>query len=270
LCASDVRRILEAVAALSGSDLKQTLAFLEEAAGVTGPDPFPSPVLASLRRLIPSAAASWHEWSIRGGRYRCEISSDDPDRTQRVWEAYPQHRHEDPLPGGAPGAEGPPRRLVGRAVRLSDVAGRRAFRRTGLYADICRPLDVDDVMKLFLPSRDGVASSLVLDRSGGDFSERDRDVLDRLQPFVFHFAVSARARRLAATLAVDDDGEGEGALTRREREVLALVEAGRSNAEIARALWISPVTVRTHLEHVYAKLGVHSRTAAVARIRRDR
>jgi DNA-binding CsgD family transcriptional regulator len=258
------------VVAIRASDLKQTLAFLEEAAGVSGPDAFPRPVLASLRRLIPSAAASWHEWSIRGGRYRCEISSDDPAHTARVWEAYPQHRHEDPLPGGAPGAEGPPRHLIGRAVRVSDVVGHRAFRRTGLYADICRPLGVDDVMKLFLPSRDGVASSLVLDRSGGDFSDRDRDVLDRLRPFLVNFAESARARRLAAELALRAGGECDVVLSPREREVLALVEAGRSNAEIGRALWISPATVRTHLEHVYAKLGVHSRTAAVWRLRRGR
>ena len=56
-------------------------------------------------------------------------------------------------------------------------------------------------------------------------------------------------------------------LTPREREVLALVADGKTNAEIARQLWISPGTVRRHLENVFAKLGVHTRTAAVARLR---
>ena len=39
------------------------------------------------------------------------------------------------------------------------------------------------------------------------------------------------------------------------------------NAEIAEILWLSPSTVRKHLENAYGKLGVHTRTAAVARLR---
>ncbi len=54
------------------------------------------------------------------------------------------------------------------------------------------------------------------------------------------------------------------ALTPREREILELVALGKSNGEVARTLWISPGTVRKHLENAYEKLGVHSRTAAVA------
>jgi DNA-binding CsgD family transcriptional regulator len=53
-------------------------------------------------------------------------------------------------------------------------------------------------------------------------------------------------------------------LTAREREVLAWVARGKTNAEIARLLWLAPSTVRKHLENVYAKLGVNTRTAAVA------
>jgi ATP/maltotriose-dependent transcriptional regulator MalT len=54
-------------------------------------------------------------------------------------------------------------------------------------------------------------------------------------------------------------------LTDREWEVLDALASGRSNAEIAKLLWVSPSTVRKHLEHVYEKFGVHTRTAAVAR-----
>lgn len=56
-------------------------------------------------------------------------------------------------------------------------------------------------------------------------------------------------------------------LTPREREVLDRVAAGDTNVQIARALGIRPRTAEKHLEHVYAKLGVGSRTAALARVR---
>ncbi|WP_330439353.1 response regulator transcription factor [Streptomyces griseoaurantiacus] len=53
-------------------------------------------------------------------------------------------------------------------------------------------------------------------------------------------------------------------LSAREREVLALVARGTPNREIARALFISEATVKTHLTHLYGKLGVKDRAAAVA------
>jgi DNA-binding NarL/FixJ family response regulator len=53
------------------------------------------------------------------------------------------------------------------------------------------------------------------------------------------------------------------ALTAREVEVLDLVARGSSNADIATALFISEATVKTHLLHVFAKLAVDDRTAAV-------
>lgn len=54
-------------------------------------------------------------------------------------------------------------------------------------------------------------------------------------------------------------------LTPREVEVLGLLAAGRSNKEIARALGVSPNTVKTHLARLFAKLGATSRTGAAAR-----
>lgn len=54
------------------------------------------------------------------------------------------------------------------------------------------------------------------------------------------------------------------ALSLRESEVLGLVAVGRTNRELAAELFISEATVKTHLLHIYAKLGVSHRTAAVA------
>jgi DNA-binding NarL/FixJ family response regulator len=76
----------------------------------------------------------------------------------------------------------------------------------------------------------------------------------------------AVAARLMNRVRVPPAGEAPSAepLSQREREVLALVAAGATNREAAARLFISEATVKTHLLHLYAKLGVSDRAAAVA------
>lgn len=57
---------------------------------------------------------------------------------------------------------------------------------------------------------------------------------------------------------------GEKRLTDREREILGLLTSGATGPEIAAELYVSPNTVRTHVQNILAKLGVHSRLEAVA------
>ena len=59
-------------------------------------------------------------------------------------------------------------------------------------------------------------------------------------------------------------------LSRREEQVLDLVAEGRTNEEVAGVLFISPVTVKAHLRHIYEKLGVRNRVEAAARLTRER
>jgi DNA-binding NarL/FixJ family response regulator len=66
--------------------------------------------------------------------------------------------------------------------------------------------------------------------------------------------------------SLPDPARGTG-VTSRELEVLRLIAAGRSNRAIAEELFISPRTVATHTTSIFAKLGVESRTAAVAAAR---
>jgi DNA-binding CsgD family transcriptional regulator len=69
-----------------------------------------------------------------------------------------------------------------------------------------------------------------------------------------------------SVLPVSERPSYEDMLTARERDVMRCVEDGLSNAEIARELWIQPTTVRKHLENIFAKLGVRSRTAALSKL----
>ena len=65
-------------------------------------------------------------------------------------------------------------------------------------------------------------------------------------------------------------GDNPYNLTRREREVLALLAAGKTNRLIARELHVREGTVKSHLSSVYVKLGVSNRTeAAVVGVRID-
>jgi two-component system, NarL family, nitrate/nitrite response regulator NarL len=75
----------------------------------------------------------------------------------------------------------------------------------------------------------------------------------------------ARVRRaIARAAAVLDSENGGFGLTAREREVLALLSAGRPQAGIALDLVISSKTVATHIQRILTKLGAHSRAEAVA------
>jgi PAS domain S-box-containing protein len=86
---------------------------------------------------------------------------------------------------------------------------------------------------------------------------------------LFRDITEQRRRHLRVlTLAEGEtpDGEANNALTRltrREAEVLQHLSAGMSNSRIAAALGVSQTTVRNHIEHLLAKLGVHSKLEAV-------
>ena len=73
------------------------------------------------------------------------------------------------------------------------------------------------------------------------------------------------AAKLVRRVRADASTPAPPALSPRELDVLRLVADGRSNPEIARALHIGEATVKTHLIHVFEKLGVNDRTRAVTR-----
>ena len=126
-----------------------------------------------------------------------------------------------------------------------------------MYTDLFKPTGSQHELFVCL---DGGAPQrtvrLLFDRAcGTDFSERDVAVVPLLSPHL-HAAYDRADRRRRGLLA----------LTWRQREILQLVAAGYRNREIARRLCVSEATVRKHLENIFSRLGVSSRTAAVARV----
>lgn len=72
-------------------------------------------------------------------------------------------------------------------------------------------------------------------------------------------------RRVASGGPPPPPEDSAGSLTAKEMEVLALLAQGHSNKQIARALYVSDATVKTHLQHIYGKLDVQSRFGALSR-----
>ena len=106
----------------------------------------------------------------------------------------------------------------------------------------------------------GRARSIYVERSGSNYTDREQLLLSLLRPHFVRMLASAQFRRRSAL----DHG-----LTAREAEVLGWIAHGTTNAEIARLLFISPHTVRKHVENIFDKLHVRTRTAAAACMRQD-
>jgi DNA-binding CsgD family transcriptional regulator len=143
---------------------------------------------------------------------------------------------------------------VTSVLRWSDFYAPPQLRNAAFYAEFLGPMAHRHGLYVPLPARPGVLRRLVFIRkSEPDFSDNELLVLRLLRPHLHEVYLDAERRR-----------HGIPHLSHREREVLQLVAQSYSNADIARILFISAATVAKHMEHIFDRTGVRTRSAAAA------
>jgi DNA-binding CsgD family transcriptional regulator len=202
-----------------------------------------SDLLTLVGTFVRCDFVTWSRLDQRGRRVIAGMTvPDDPADTDSQLDAFWAYYDEHPLCHGR-GARMP-------VVALSDLTDRRGLRRNRLYAEVLRPSGTEHLIKVDLSHPANETNVLLLDRGPGpDFNRHDHLILALLRPHL-----DAAVRRLTTSVR----------LTPREHEVLTLVRDGLTNRSIAGRLQVSEHTIRKHLENLFARLGVHSRTAAVA------
>ena len=229
--------------------LRRAVSLVDSLAELDDPDGFAAIVLPGLAGLLGCDVATYNEIGPAPGQtsYADHPAGALDPATQAVFAA---HVHEHPLVNHyrATGS--------GEPVMISDFLSLDRFHRLGIYAEFFRGIPVEHQLAIRLPGPDEQVIGVALSRSGRDFSDQDRALLSVLRAPLIAALLRARSRRQASSAGLTD----------REIAIMRLVAAGRTNSAIAHELQLSPRTVAKHLEHVYRKLGVSSRAAAVARL----
>jgi len=243
---------------LTDQDVRDLLAVLERPNAAADDDIFYSEVLQGLRELVPCDDITFQLMEVSEQRLRTQcVTADGIERqesvgaedefTQMFWQEF----WEDD------GCAGPQRTGdFATVLRHSDSWTEREYADTPLgsvfAAEGIRHYVQVPMTPLGLTDR----RLLLFRTEGPDFTERELMMLRLARPHVAELHV----RR-------DRELRGEPNLTPRQWEILRRVATGASNTQIARGLGLSEGTVRKHLENIFLRLHVASRTEAVARVR---
>jgi DNA-binding CsgD family transcriptional regulator len=237
---------------LGGRDVRRAQELINVAYTTKAPAQFAESVVEALARVVPGEVVGYNERELESRQLRVgaetPTEASSPEVSTAVSEfcgdyALSMQRHYSET----------------RALKISDLLSRRQLHQLDYYNYALRPLEIEHQIRLWLAAPTGVARYLYIGRrqGSGDFTERDRDLLELVRPFL-----NALHERFDQQ---DLDETDDNCLTEREVEILSWVARGKTNYEIAALLVVSPHTIRKHLEHAYEKLRVHTRTAAVAR-----
>ena len=236
--------------AISTRDAAALLEIVHDGASDVGDEAFPSRVLTALATLIPSDTFVGYEEAEFDPKFREveDVMIVGAPSTPALIEVFNTLGWQNPMHGNLWSR-------ARRVLRLSDLLTPRQRRHLEYDELVWRPLGIDDALRLWLPPEGKRVISIYLERSGGNYTDREVTLFSLLRPHFMRMRDNAASRRRL---------NGHRGLTAREAEVLGWIARGRTNAEIARVLFISPHTVRKHIENIFEKIDVRTRTAAAA------
>jgi DNA-binding CsgD family transcriptional regulator len=244
-----------------GDDGDPVARVLPELYALTPIERYPARALCVTRQLIGGDKGDWTEVNTGTGEFRVLVDP-EPPQLRLLAPARAAYMRQHPVMAHFLRSDVPGARMISDFLRPSE------FHRLGLYGEFFRQLGVEDQLSVTLSGQiQGRRAGISIDRGHRGFTEHQRKLLDRLQPHLT--AARSNAVRFSQALSrprlaglEDTPTAPLDHLTGRERDVLARIASGHTNAQIARALDISVGTVRKHVEHILDRLGVPSRTAA--------
>lgn len=205
--------------------------------------------LSALNKFVPCDGSLFFTVDGRGSTHSYSLLNIQGNDLHRYLDRYQWH---DPMH---------PRRFLDAQrclVQLDDVEPARCDQRSIFFREFLTVLNLHHEVNIFLRDNVGLVAGIALtrNRSRGHFTSQELSYLGWLAPVLESSlrVVLGRTQRSPATLSKVFD------LTERESEVVELIRSGASNADVARRLQISRSTVKTHLAHIFGKVGVNSRT----------
>jgi len=241
---------------LTRSDLEAALTFAAEVAeAIPHANRSDAWLLERMARLVDAEVVGY--WLLDG-------------QSESIHEAeFPGPGAESALEAAAPDVGNGPNPFCTYAQRTGDRYF-SARRLSDVMPAAGGPQPSSPIIQMRLPAGAGTHWCLDLMRLDKNFSDRDVLMVNALRPALLAYETQ---RSLAAMVAdvrtVVPVDVPPALLTTREMEILELVARGETKKQIAYRLAISPGTVKKHLENIYAKLEVGSRTAALARTGRS-
>ena len=153
-------------------------------------------------------------------------------------------------------------------VHMDSIMTPHFIKQSVYYQDFLKPLNYRYCTDIFFRSEEKIIAVITLlrEQQQGEFTGAELSLLRKLQPFLeYTLNTVYMPKRMTERATIEQRYK----LTDRELDVLELVVSGASNKAIASELTLSLATIKTHLQHIYHKAGVISRTELLSLVISD-